>query len=58
MVKMKTTDKLKTLGGYEGHDIKKDFSKLYTEKELYTSKNSQYPQENTQVDWDMCPFKL
>lgn len=58
MVKMKTTDKLKTLGGGESHDIKKDFSELYVVEELYTSQNSLYPKENIQAEWNKCPFNL
>ena len=58
MVKMKTTDKLKTLGGDEGHDIEKDFSKLYEAQEPYNSQNSGYPNENNQAEWDTCPFKI
>ncbi|MSO13576.1 hypothetical protein [Rickettsiales endosymbiont of Trichoplax sp. H2] len=56
---MKATDKLKVLGISEGlQDIEKDFSELYSSKIIYTSENSQYPQENTQAEWDTCPFKL
>ena len=58
MVKMKTTNKLKTLGGDEGHDIKKDFSKLYEAQELYNSQNSGYPEKNNQAKWDTCPFNI
>jgi hypothetical protein len=58
MVKMKITYKLKTLGGYEGYDIKKDFSKLYAVEEPYNSQNSQYPEENNQAGWNEYPFNL
>ncbi len=56
---MKAIDKLKVLGVSEGlQDIEKDFSELYGSEIIYTSENSQYPQENTQAEWDACPFKL
>ncbi len=48
---MKATDKLKVLGVSEGlQDIEKDFSELYSSEIIYTSENSQYPQENTQAE--------